>query len=249
MKRSELETKYYKCRTLKNFRTFKRHKNFVCKLYKKERKKFYANLDVSFVNDKRKFWKNVKPFFSEKGSSGKKITLVEKSDPDNKDSDNSEERIITEDEEVAETLNKFFQNAVKKLDIEENRFLLDEVEEGNDPIEMAIAKYAHHPSILTIRDKIGENAIPFSFSDITLEEVEQELSQLDPKKASTFQNIPPKHLKQVSDVCSNVLLNLINQSINNQQFPDELKFADATPVFKKGDNTSVENYRTVSVLP
>ena len=249
MKRSELETKFYKCRTIKNYRKFRKHKNFVSKLYKKERKLFYANLDVKFVSDTKKFWKTIKPFFTDKGSLKQKITLVEKVIPDENKPNTVEEKIITNDEEVADTLNTFFQNAVKNLEINKNRFLIDEVDEGIDPVETAITKYAHHPSILTIQEKIGENRSSFKFSEITLEEVEQEVSLLNAKKANTFQNIPPKHLKQVSDVCGPFLLNLINDSIKKQEFPDKLKCADVTPVFKKGDNTSVENYRPVSVLP
>ena len=249
MKRSELETKYYKSRTIKNYRMFRKHKNFVSKLYKKVRRKFYANLDVKFVSDTKKFWRTIKPFFSDKGSSSQKITLVEKIIPDKNEPNKVEEKIITEDKGVADTLNNFFQNAVKNLEINENHFLIDKVDDGLDQIETAIAKYAHHPSILTIQEKVEEKRPSFLFSEITLEEVEQELSLLNPKKANTFQNIPPKHLKQVSDVCAPILLDLINGSITKKEFPDKLKCADVTPVFKKGDNTSAENYRPVSVLP
>ena len=246
MKRSELETKYYKCKSLMNYRVFKKQKNFVSCLYKKARKTFYENIDTNFVQDNKTFWKTVKPFLSNKGSQSRKITLVEKVTT-NDDTKEIIEKVITDDTEVAETLNCYFENAVKKLDINENRFLIDSYDEKSDPIESAIAKYAHHPSVLNIREKITSGS--FSFSEITLPEVERELLQLNAKKASTFQNIPPKHLKQVSDVCAPVLLNLVNQSFLDQSFPDELKHADVTPVFKKGDSTSAENYRPVSVLP
>ena len=199
------------------------------------------------MKNKIKFWQTVKPFLSNKGTQSQKITLVEKV-PTKEDPKKLEEKIITDDKEVAETLNTYFENAVKKLDINENRFLVDESgEKSDDPIMSSIEKYAHHPSVLKIREKI--NTFEFSFSETTLGEVERELSQLDAKKASTFQNIPPKNLKQVSDVCAPVLLNLINECIRNQEFPEELKNADVTPVFKKGNSTSVENYRPVSVLP
>ena len=70
----------------------------------------------------------------------------------------------------------------------------------------------------------------------------------DSKKASTFQNIPPKHLRHASDVCGPILQKLINQSIRNNEFPDELKLAYISPIFKKEDVTSVKNYRPISVL-
>ena len=39
-------------------------KNFCSRLYKKERKKYYANLDIRNITDNKKFWKTVKPLFS-----------------------------------------------------------------------------------------------------------------------------------------------------------------------------------------
>ena len=41
----------------------------------------------------------------------------------------------------------------------------------------------------------------------------------------------------------------INNEIKNNNFPDELKLADVTPIFKKGDKTNAKNYRPVSVVP
>ena len=38
---------------------------------------------------------------------------------------------------------------------------------------------------------------------------------------------------------------LFNESLNNGCFPDELKLADITPIFKKGDATNEKNYRQV----
>ena len=54
----------------------------------------------------------------------------------------------------------------------------------------------------------------------------------------------------VSDVRSSVLANIWNEEILlNKNFPENLKLADVTPVFKKKDKSFVENYRPVSVLP
>ena len=90
----------------------------------------------------------------------------------------------------------------------------------------------------------------FSFNPISSKDIEDELKQLNPKKASTLENIPAKHLKQHADVCGSVLTKLINISFEKREFPDALKLANVTPVFKKdGDRTIPDNYRPVSVLP
>ena len=51
-------------------------------------------------------------------------------------------------------------------------------------------------------------------------------------------------------MCSPVLANIWNEEILlDKNFPENLKLADVTPIFKKKDKTFVESYRPVSVLP
>ena len=55
--------------------------------------------------------------------------------------------------------------------------------------------------------------------------------------------------KNTLEVCGPVLVNLFNDSIKDGHFPNKLKLADITPVFKKDDATCAKNYIPVSVLP
>ena len=98
-----------------------------------------------------------------------------------------------------------------------------------------------------IKEAVSESR--FSFKEVGLSDVENEINNLNPKKANTFNNIPPKILKENSDLCNNTILRIINDVIHTAQFPDVLKLADSTPVFKKEDSNNVKNYRPVSVLP
>ena len=84
---------------------------------------------------------------------------------------------------------------------------------------------------------------------MSLKEAENQIHKLDVKKATTFKNIPPKILKDNADIVCPILLDLVNASFKNNTFPNELKVADVTPVFKKEDATDVKNYRPVSILP
>ena len=97
--------------TDKTLKLYKKQKNYVSRLYKKERKIFFDNLNPSIVTDNKTFWKNVKPLFSNKGNYGSKIKLVEK------------EEIIDDDIKIAEELNNFFKNAVASLNIQENQLI------------------------------------------------------------------------------------------------------------------------------
>ena len=72
---------------------------------------------------------------------------------------------------------------------------------------------------------------------------------MDAKKSTMDKNIPIKHLKETSDICCDILSEIINNEIKNNTFPDELKLADITPIHKIGDATRTKNYRPVSVLP
>ena len=57
-------------------------------------------------------------------------------------------------------------------------------------------------------------------------------------------------MKISSDICSKYLLNIWNNEIvRNGYFPDKLKLANATPVYKKDDATQAKIYRPISVLP
>ena len=73
---------------------------------------------------------------------------------------------------------------------------------------------------------------------------------VDRTKNGTLSDIPSKCLKLNTNEIELHLLQIWNHQIIDQNiFQSLLKLADVTPVFKKGDPTSVKNYRPVSVLP
>ena len=56
-------------------------------------------------------------------------------------------------------------------------------------------------------------------------------------------------LKSAIDIHASILTKIINLSLRNGCFPNDLKAAQVSPIFKKHDDLEKENYRSVSVLP
>ena len=50
-------------------------------------------------------------------------------------------------------------------------------------------------------------------------------------------------LKQIKDIIAQPLSLVVNQAFNTGMFPSKLKLAKVIPLYKKGDKTSIENYR------
>ena len=59
--------------------------------------------------------------------------------------------ILSEEAKFADTINEFFSNVVKEINIEKDDNLLTDVIEETDPVLKAIKKYKNRPSILQIK--------------------------------------------------------------------------------------------------
>ena len=81
---------------------------------------------------------------------------------------------------------------------------------------------------------------------VTVNEISEIICELSNDKAS---DIPLVVLKHCSSVLSPILAKIFNHCISNGIFPDPLKVGKVTPVYKKGANDDIGNYRPVSVLP
>ena len=214
MRRSTLKTRYLKNRNEDSLKAFKKQKNYTRRLAKRERVKYFANLDLNKYTDNVKFWYTVKPMFSGKGNGMNNITLVEKGE------------VVADDKLNADSFNEFFIDAVSSLAIEENRALLDEVGDESDPVKIAIKKFSHHPSIIDIKKNVSISSA-FSFCEIEVSEMISEINKLNEKKSGTFMNIPVKRLKEVVDIVAQPLTDIWKwKIIVGRKFASQLKLAD-----------------------
>ena len=55
-------------------------------------------------------------------------------------------------------------------------------------------------------------------------------------------------MRQFANCYCKKLANILNDCLKENRFPNLMKVAEISPVFKKLDNTSKENYRPISTL-
>ena len=242
MTRSRLRNKLRKEKTEANRLAYTKQRNICTNLLKKAKTSYFEKLKPSSICDNKNFWKAVKPLFSEKAVSIHNITLIENN------------KIVPEDDKVAEILNSFFSSAVKDLNIDyyehfsfDDYFLCKDAENG-DLVLRAIEKYEKHPSILKIREIKATNS-SFSFQPTDLNSVIKEIANLNESKSTPIESIPAKILKDNYDVVGPKIVIDFNSSIKTGIFPQNQKLADISPIYKNNVKQMKINYRPVSILP
>jgi len=83
----------------------------------------------------------------------------------------------------------------------------------------------------------------------TEQEIIDQLMSLDPSKATGPDGIGPRLLKEAGRTIAPSLTRLINLCLTNSTVPNMWKQANVIPLFKKGDDSLMNNYRPVSLLP
>ena len=104
----------------------------------------------------------------------------------------------------------------------------------------------NHPSIETI-NKICTKKENFDIPTATTEEINKIIKELDPKKATGLDKIPPKIVKMSANVIDSHSAN-INNDITKNVFSEKAKVASVRPIFKKNEREKIKNYRPVSIL-
>ena len=188
-----------------------------------------------FRQDKN-FLKTIGPFLPDKNTVFSQIS-IEKNN-----------RIISDDSDLSEQFSTFIEDAVRSLNVEPDEYYLSDTGSLRNRVEIVIKKFENQPSVQAFKQNISVNK-DFYFSITDVSDILKETTALNNKKNGTFGNNPTKLLKEVSDICSPALNDIWNNEIITQKcFPNNLKLADVTPVFKKEDASSLKNYRPVSVL-
>ena len=118
MKSSLLKNKFLNTKSDIDRKAYNKQRNLCVSLIRSEKKNFFSNINTCDITNNKTFWKTIKPFFIDKIKTKSKITLIEKEVVSQEGQEEIvSEKIITEDQAVAEVFNKFFINIVPNLKI------------------------------------------------------------------------------------------------------------------------------------
>ena len=198
-------------------------------LLRKTKDDYFQNLNIRNLSDNRKFWKTIKQYFSNKGLNSNKFLLKEKGN------------LVSNKKQLATIMNSFFINITKGLELKEKN------EINANTLEDVLDALNSHPSIERIRRTVKTNE-NFSFKPVPVDLVNEIILNLDGFKATPVGDIPADMLKFRVDKHLPFLTKIINYSFENGCFPEELKLAEVSRIFKKNDDLDKENYRPVSTL-
>jgi len=125
--------------------------------------------------------------------------------------------LTDDDSEVVDVLNKFFQSVITQEDLH------------------AVLDFTPKVSCY-----LGEICI-------TMEEVHDKLSSLNPNKAPGPDGFHPCLLKNCANTLTRPLFLIYFQSLENGKIPREWKKANIMPIFKKGNEVKASNFRPISL--
>ena len=138
-------------------------------------------------------------------------------------------RTLSNSKEIANTFNLYFANIGANL--------ASEIETQLDNT-IDFSQYMGGPANTRLQ-----------FKCITETETLKAIDNLENKNSSGHDGISNKLLKLTKKELSKSLTLIINQMITTGIFPDSFKKSKITPLFKKGDQSLLLNYRPISLLP
>ena len=229
-KRSMLRNKYKK--GLVGWDVYRMQRNITTSIYKKSQATYFSERCAGGVKN-QKFWKTIKPFLTSKQPTNNNIILKE------------DDKIITDEREICDIFNDYFSHVAMDIGFKDD--IPDDFLTADD-FGRIIGKHCNHPSIIKIREHIQTQHY-FYFTTVNDKHIEKIMQKMDPKKAQGCDNIPSKLLRLGASGISSYVSQLVNHCLHVCEFPDTMKLADVSSLYKKNDNSKKDNYRPVSVLP
>ena len=100
-----LRNTFDKKRSSEDWQNYKRQRNTCSNILKSAKKTFFETLNINEITDNKKFWKIVKPFFTDKCKTSNNIILTEKNES------------LNDNKKISNTFNEYFTNITKGLNL------------------------------------------------------------------------------------------------------------------------------------
>ena len=194
---------------------YKELRNQIVSLCRISKKNYYQNYFSKYTNNLKETWKGIK----------KLINLDKKNNitPTSLMVDN---KMISNQKEVANEFNNYFSTIASKL--------RGKINKKNH----SFTSYLHN-----------RNDNTFVLHPIAKEEVINVIDKLDSAKGTGPHSIPTDILKFIKFIISESLSDIINLSFKTGIYIENLKVSKIIPIYKgKGSNLSCSNYRPISLL-
>ena len=101
----------------------------------------------------------------------------------------------------------------------------------------------------SFEDYLTRNENPIDDCELLFKEFEDAFKSLQRNKACGIDNVSSNIVIDVYDEIKQPLFQIFKHSFDTGVFPDSLKIAKVSPIFKSGDSSLLGNYRPISVLP
>ena len=151
--------------------------------------------------------------FIKKGLNTNKLMLIENNN------------LISEESVLANTMNQYFTNITKQLNIKKSPQLKN--------LEDIINYYHNHISIVKIKSSNNTHSDLFTSNLVLSDEIKRKILTLNNKEASREGDIPVNILKDDTDTYLPILTKVFKSSNEQNGFPNELKLAHVFPIYKK----------------
>ena len=136
-------------------------------------------------------------------------------------------KIISDDFELAKIFNNHYINTVEINSRFKPLKITNQLKDDLSVIDEIIHTYQDHPTVKQMKNVITTSNTPtpiyFSFEPTNSVENQKRLKNIDTKKATGFDKIPPKLVKISAEILSTPLSIAINNSLKYEVFPDDAK--------------------------
>ena len=144
-------------------------------------------------------------------------------------------KLTTLHQTIAEKFNTYYISAADIINNNQAKNTIDDSHK-KDPLNYLYS--AFQQSFASIRQK-----------NTTTGEIEKIIAQLKHKNSCGYDEVTTKILKTVSPFIVSPLTHIYNRMLSTGTFPDRLKYSEIKPIYKKGEQTQIANYRPISLLP